>query len=150
MPPKPMRILALPLARLPASGDAANIAAKPLMLFHLSAPPPASSMDAESQSLLNKALQKASDAWLNLGKGDQKGMKYKIWKKGESLMDKIEFEEWALKSIQVDTGVKIARKEDGSVDMDKMQGVKVCLSCILPKQISPTCADSYALSFWLC
>lgn len=125
MAPKPTRILALPLARLSGGAATSNPLSNPLVLFHLSAPPPSSAMDAESQSLFQKALQKASDAWLNLGKGDHDGMRYKIWRRGESLMDKIEFEEWALKSIHVDTGVKIARKEDGSIDLEKMKGIKV-------------------------
>lgn len=111
------RILALPLARLPrptpsapAAANAASSETKPtpLILYHVSQPD--ASPESGPPNLSQRALNKASDVWLKLGEKDKKSVSYWFYKKGEGLMDKIEYEEWALKNIQEGRGVKIIKK----------------------------------------
>jgi hypothetical protein len=78
------------------------------MLFHVLQPDPAP--EAGPPSLLKRGLDKASDTWYKLGQKDKKSVSYWFYRKGEGLMDKIEYEEWALKAIQENQGVKIAEK----------------------------------------
>jgi hypothetical protein len=59
---------------------------------------------------VTRALTKASDLWLGFGEKDKGTWQRKVFERGEKLMDRIEYEEWALKSIHEDQGVKIAKK----------------------------------------
>ena len=105
------RILALPLARLPRPAAAAEASEKkpsPLVLFHVSQPD--ASPESGPPSYSKRALDKASDVWLKLGEKDKKSVSYWFYKKGEGLMDKIEYEEWALKNVQEGRGVKVIKK----------------------------------------
>lgn len=78
------------------------------MLFQVVQPDP--SAESGPPSYTQKALDKASDVWYKLGEKDPKSVLYWFYKKGEGLMDKIEYEEWALKAIHEGQGVKIAEK----------------------------------------
>nr|XP_031863986.1 uncharacterized protein CI109_000630 [Kwoniella shandongensis]KAA5531058.1 hypothetical protein CI109_000630 [Kwoniella shandongensis] len=122
------RIFALPLARLPrsttntssspapapsssTSSETASTsptpthAKTPLILFHVSQPDP--TPESVSPNLINKALAKASDTWLKLGEKDKNSWTYWFYARGEKLMDKIEYEEWALKAVKEGEGVRI-------------------------------------------
>ncbi|CED83216.1 Uncharacterized conserved protein [Phaffia rhodozyma] len=109
-----MKIYALPLARKAGS--------KPLVYFYTSLPPPSSTAPTHSNphpdkhplrlkieqklDLLPSAplpLQltaKATAFWMDFGKPDAASWKQKIHKLGERWMDKIDFEEWSLKSVE--------------------------------------------------
>ncbi|ORY35712.1 mitochondrial K+-H+ exchange-related-domain-containing protein, partial [Naematelia encephala] len=127
MPPKPhrpFRILALPLARLP--GPVTSVPPKPkspLILYQVLQPERPSSKSTTTagtgtgagpdakpppkEPLLNRALARASDEWLKLGTKPAGSWMLWFYQRGESLMDRIEYEEWALKSIQEGRGVRI-------------------------------------------
>lgn len=109
-----------------ASSAAATATSKtPLLLFHVSQPDP--SPNAGPPSLASRALTKASDTWLKLGDKPKNSWMYWFYKRGEGLMDRIEYEEWALKGIQEGRGVKIADKAKGQVQ-DKIDVRRACSS----------------------
>ncbi|GAA6059136.1 hypothetical protein JCM10212_003883 [Sporobolomyces blumeae] len=93
-----LKLFALPLAR---SGRSHS----PLFLLHAHRPrtPATSTSPPQSASndvpLLTKATDKAADMWAGLGKGKEGGWKKRSYDFGERMMDKIEYEEWALKAI---------------------------------------------------
>lgn len=99
-----MRLVAIPLARLrPGAQPVATFVAQRL---------PSSTTTSRYSShaklpLFTRLLARASDFWLGLGRdGQEPGKKLAVfdWKRrtfaaGEKLMDRIEYEEWALKAI---------------------------------------------------
>ncbi|GAA5871764.1 hypothetical protein JCM1840_003994 [Sporobolomyces johnsonii] len=94
--PALLKLFALPLSRPQASKP-------PLFLLHAHRPPPASSSssspDASQLPILKRVEHKAADMWAGLGKGKEGSWKRRSYVLGERLMDKIEYEEWALKAI---------------------------------------------------
>lgn len=57
--------------------------------------------------LTTRLLNKASDFWIGLGREDQKSIfdwKRRTYNAGEKLMDRIEYEEWALKGVDPTLG----------------------------------------------
>lgn len=109
----------------------------PLMLFHVSQPAPTAAIaDAEgkvsddakaarkaadrSLPIHQRALNKASEAWLKLGDKPKDSWMYWFYNKGEGLMDKIEYEEWSLKAVQEGVGMKVDK--DGKIaDADRFE-----------------------------
>ncbi|GAA6048745.1 hypothetical protein JCM3770_003939 [Rhodotorula araucariae] len=91
--PLHLRLLALPLSR-PQGGD------PPRFLVHAVRNSLAStSTDVPTHTrYIAKATDKAADLWSGLGKAEG-GWKKKTFVTGERLMDRIDYEEWALKSI---------------------------------------------------
>lgn len=88
----------------------------PLLLFHVQQPDPTPESLKHSSAAARRvkwALDKASDQWLKLGEKDKKSWMYWFYSKGEGLMDKIEYEEWALKAISENQGVRFSRDKDG-------------------------------------
>jgi hypothetical protein len=79
------------------------------MLFQVTQPDPPP--EAGPPNIAQRALTKASDTWLKLGDRPKDSWMYWFYARGEKLMDRIEYEEWMLKAIQEDRGVKIAKKE---------------------------------------
>ena len=47
--------------------------------------------------------------WLKLGEKDKKTWTYWFYARGEGLMDRIEYEEWALKAVVEGQGVAVAK-----------------------------------------
>jgi hypothetical protein len=100
-------LFALPLSRSSPSHP-------PLFLLHAHKPrstlPPTQSQsqseNAPKLPLLTKATDKAADMWSQLGKGAPNSWKKKSYNFGEKMMDKIEFEEWALKAIDTNLAPK--------------------------------------------
>ncbi|BGP20607.1 hypothetical protein JCM10213_007141 [Rhodosporidiobolus nylandii] len=90
-----LKLLALPLARPTGTNP-------PKFLLHPLRSSLASASDSDRlskpQQYVAKATDKAADLWSGLGKADG-GWKKKAFDTGERLMDKIEYEEWALKAI---------------------------------------------------
>lgn len=106
------------------------------MLFHISQPPATSlavsgttdpKEAAKKLPYHQQAINKASDYWLGLkAKPEGSWMRW-FYDKGEGLMDKIEYEEWALKSVQEGVGVKVGK--DGKIaDADRIE-VSVMYLC---------------------
>lgn len=149
-PSTQFRIFALPLVRLPrpnptknstpAPTSSSNDTPKlpnPLILFHVSQPPPpapspidikdpsthikpASTPAVQATPIYQRGLNKATEQWLKLGDKPKDGWMYWFYAKGEGLMDKIEYEEWALKSVQEGLGVRIA-KDGEKQDMTQVR-----------------------------
>ena len=77
--------------------------------------------------LTTRMMNKASDFWIGLGREDQKSpfdWKKRTYNLGERLMDKIEYEEWALKAVDPTFGPslnpkKLGVKEAESNDAEK-------------------------------
>ncbi|GAA5963989.1 hypothetical protein JCM3765_007829 [Sporobolomyces pararoseus] len=106
--PSLLKLFALPLSR--SSPEHA-----PLFLLHAHRPrstlPPSASSSTENGEqpklpLLTKATDKAADMWAGLGRGKEGSWKKRSYDFGEKMMDKIEFEEWALKSIDTNLAPK--------------------------------------------
>ncbi|OCF32730.1 hypothetical protein I317_02094 [Kwoniella heveanensis CBS 569] len=91
----------------------------PLLLFHTSQPDPTEATGNKSQQLASKALAKASDTWLKLGQKPKDSWTYWFYAKGEKLMDRIEYEEWALKAVKENEGVKVDK--DGKIVSDRIE-----------------------------
>ncbi|OXG36023.1 hypothetical protein C360_02625 [Cryptococcus neoformans Bt15] len=142
------RILALPLARLPrppppsrtlpttpppsleSASSPQTTPPTPLILFHAVQPEPSAN---SSPSLITKALDKSSETWLKLGEKPKGSWMYWFYEKGEKLMDRIEYEEWALKAVREGEGVKVAK--DGKV----LERIEIPLVLPrLPNQEMPT------------
>jgi len=83
----------------------------PLVLYHVQQPDVKPT--AGPPPIVNKALDKASEAWLKLGDKKEGSVMRWFYDKGESLMDRMEFEEWALKNVHEGKGVKIADPKKG-------------------------------------
>ncbi|GAA5883980.1 hypothetical protein JCM6882_002091 [Rhodosporidiobolus microsporus] len=100
--PSQLKLLALPLTRPSPSSSGTT----PRFYLHalkssLSSPAALQRQQDSQPAYLayaNKAINKAADLWAGLGQA-QGGWKKKIYDTGERMMDKIEYEEWALKAI---------------------------------------------------
>lgn len=132
------RILALPLARLPrppppsrtlpttpppsleSASSSHTTPPTPLILFHALQPEPSAD---SPPSLITKALDKSSETWLKLGEKPKGSWMYWFYEKGEKLMDRIEYEEWALKAVREGEGVKVAK--DGQV-LERIEVSRCC------------------------
>lgn len=100
-----MRLIAVPLARVrPGAHPVSTFLSQPTKIAHAAG---ASTTDSSKQPPLStRLLNKASDFWIGLSKDGEDGKKVAIfdWKRrtytfGEKLMDRIEYEEWALKAV---------------------------------------------------
>lgn len=61
----------------------------------------------EKPPFTKRMMNKASDFWINLGREDQKSTfdwKKRTYNMGEKLMDRIDYEEWALKGVDPTLG----------------------------------------------
>lgn len=87
--------------------SAAAVAARetPLILYHVQQPPPPASDGPPP--LYQRALDRASNEWIKLGKKKEGSWMRWFFDKGEGLMDRIEYEEWSLKAIHEGQGIKI-------------------------------------------
>lgn len=98
-----MRLIAVPLARVrPGAQPVATFLAQQTKL----AAAATTTKPAAEPPLSTRLLNKASNFWLSLGRDgeDGKGVAVFDWKRrtytfGEKLMDRIEYEEWALKAV---------------------------------------------------
>lgn len=102
-----MRILAVPLARQRST-------ATTYFTYLVHAAPAALSEKAPKAqaSLMQRIINRASDFWVNLGRTDVSSTlnwRRRTYLLGERIMDRIEYEEWALKGI--DQGMGPALKE---------------------------------------
>ncbi|KEI40199.1 uncharacterized protein L969DRAFT_86822 [Mixia osmundae IAM 14324] len=112
-----LRLIALPLCRKPAltyyqaqlrqseTPSTADQLASSSGGGSTAVPPPAET-DAPKASLITRATNKGGELWSKLGKGPPDGWKRTVFNTGEKLMDKIEYEEWALKQIDPEVAPK--------------------------------------------
>ncbi|KAF4577091.1 hypothetical protein EYR36_005078 [Pleurotus pulmonarius] len=120
---QPIRIIALPLTRMPKAGGAADTAAlrQALVYYHfqITKPRSADAGDEEKAGARPRAAwspqggwprwvtTKASNAWANLGKAKEGSWKVRVYQLGERFLDRIDFEELALKGIDPSFGPSI-------------------------------------------
>ncbi len=93
---------------------------------------PAPSAQTGPLPITDRLINKASEQWLKLGTKPKTSWMYWFYSKGEGLMDRIEYEEWQLKSVQENVGVKIANKAKG----EQQQTVEVCLCSRVRERLS--------------
>jgi hypothetical protein len=115
-----MKLLAVPLARLTPK-------AAPLLSF-VAVPPAKAPVQDGPPPLSTRLLTRASDFWAGLGKPGQKSVgdwKRRTYVTGERLMDRIEYEEWALKGIDPSLGPKTkGEKIDVGEKVSRIRGVR--------------------------
>ncbi|GAA5869388.1 hypothetical protein JCM8547_008661 [Rhodosporidiobolus lusitaniae] len=129
-PPSLLKLLALPLSR--PSPSSSSSSTQPLFLLHALRSSLASqdAKDAQPPALkyVTKATDKAADLWSGLGKADG-GWKKKAYDTGEKMMDKIEYEEWALKAIDPALAPKpweaVKNGADGVAEMKRKKAEEV-------------------------
>lgn len=103
--PKPMpslRIVALPLARARNATPSTALVNRPLVYYHfnLTLPPDAAAKNKSwTNGVFNKLTTMAADAWANFGKAPEGSWKLRLYQHGERLVDRIDFEELALKGV---------------------------------------------------
>ena len=135
-----MRLIAVPLARASrATATTAGSSSRlptPICTYIVQLPPPPTSTTSSTTPgspttpaklpLSTRLLNKASDFWLSLGKdGTEPGKKLAVfdWKRrtyaaGEKLMDRIEYQEWALKGVDPALGPGLRAKEGEAESKD--------------------------------
>ncbi|KIM41021.1 hypothetical protein M413DRAFT_72320 [Hebeloma cylindrosporum] len=95
------------------------------------------------QGIVNWATGKAADIWAGFGKAEG-GWKLKTYQVGEKLVDRMEFEELALKSIDPSLGPSITQLKRSPVLNAKEEPPKVCFIPLIfpPSILSPSSALS--------
>lgn len=113
-----MRLIAIPLARVRPN-------AHPVFTFLSQQTKIAASVQDPSRQppLSTRLLTKASNFWLGLGRDGEDGKKLAVfdWKRrtytlGERLMDRIEYEEWALKAVDPSLDVTYTKPPTSASD----------------------------------
>ncbi|KII90774.1 hypothetical protein PLICRDRAFT_106278 [Plicaturopsis crispa FD-325 SS-3] len=105
-----MRIIALPLTR---PGRRSTKAVLTYYQFQVHHPKDSANADGKAPSssvgrYVKLAQQKAADIWAGFGKAKEGNWKLKTYRYGERLVDKLDFEELALKGIDPSLGPSIA------------------------------------------
>ncbi|KAL5635465.1 hypothetical protein ACGC1H_004304 [Rhizoctonia solani] len=105
--PSSMRLFAFPLT---ASRDLSirRSGHRHPLIYYYAQMPKRSTRPDERPTLLRRAQEKTSQMWSNWGKADG-GWKLKVHTYGEKLVDRIDFEELALASIDTSLGPKISQ-----------------------------------------
>ncbi|TFK52229.1 hypothetical protein OE88DRAFT_1657365 [Heliocybe sulcata] len=117
-----LRIVALPLTRRPIS----KADTSPLIYYHFQTPP--KDKTAVKPTLLHRATDKIGSLWAGFGKAPEGNWRLKTFRYGERLMDRIEFEELALKGLDPSLGPKlpIPKSAEQAVE-DEKDGIKIPL-----------------------
>ncbi|KAI0056274.1 hypothetical protein BV25DRAFT_1832383 [Artomyces pyxidatus] len=111
----PMRIVALPLtSTLRPRSPHGN--PSPLVYYQFQTPP---RPENQRQGWVDWATAKAADAWAELGKAPEGNWKFKAFQYGERLVDRIDFEELALKGVDPSLGPRISHPKGPSEDEKK-------------------------------
>jgi len=105
-----MRIIAIPLTS-GASSSGTNT------YYHFQTAP--KDKKKENPNLLKKAMGKAADLWAGFGKAPEGSWKYRTFQYGEHLMDRIEFEELALKSMDPSLGPQLTKLGKPEVEIEE-------------------------------
>ncbi|KAM0749469.1 hypothetical protein T439DRAFT_303371 [Meredithblackwellia eburnea MCA 4105] len=91
--PRLLKLLALPLSKTPKQPNG-----QPLFYLHAKRIKDAQ-INNKDLSYASRATNKAADMWSKLGQANQGTWKRRAYDQGEKFMDRIEYEEWALKAI---------------------------------------------------
>ncbi|KAI0081610.1 hypothetical protein K474DRAFT_1613374 [Panus rudis PR-1116 ss-1] len=111
-----MRIIALPLCTHTRTATGRD---SHLTYYHFVTPPP---KEPKKQGWTDWATAKAADLWAGFGKAPEGTWKRKTFLYGERLVDRIDFEELALKSIDTSLGPKLfSKRPDASATEDSAQ-----------------------------
>ncbi|KAG1884992.1 mitochondrial K+-H+ exchange-related-domain-containing protein [Suillus subluteus] len=115
-----MRIIALPLARPkvpPDQGLKPHAVFNPnrMLIFYHFDLSQGNSVNSQDQSSIKRAVKwastKAADLWAGFGKAPEGSWKLKTYELGERIVDRIDFEELALKGVDPSLGPSIAHAE---------------------------------------
>jgi len=96
-----MRIIALPLT----SGSSSN---GRHIYYHFQTPPPTDKPKVQP-NLITKAMEKAAETWIGFGKAAAGSWKRRLFVYGERVVDRIDFQELALKSMDPSLAPKISK-----------------------------------------
>lgn len=99
-----VRIIALPLATPARRTTPTHNASDHLTYYHFVTPPP---HESKAQTWSNWVTTKAAHLWAGLGKAPDGNWKRRAFLYGERLVDRLDFEELALKSFDTSLGPKI-------------------------------------------
>ncbi|KAH7885241.1 mitochondrial K+-H+ exchange-related-domain-containing protein [Phlebopus sp. FC_14] len=107
-----MRIIALPLTKVKSPPDPSLKANsvfntnRMLIYYHCNivSPHGADSDQPWTKRILKKMSTKAADVWANFGKAPEGSWKLRVYEYGERIVDRIDFEELALKSVDPSMG----------------------------------------------
>lgn len=144
-----MRIIAVPLARhrgnasLPYITYLARSAAQKALMENKSVP-------VASESWSQRAMVRASEIWTSFGRTDVQSAfnwKRRLFTIGESIMDRIEYEEWALKSIDQVLGPTIRDLMISSHKREK-QPEKVRSTIMLIPDFPSLPPQGFCLEIW--
>ncbi|KAJ8501995.1 hypothetical protein ONZ45_g11947 [Pleurotus djamor] len=153
---RPIRIIALPLTRAtPIPSGSATIRPQ-LTYYHFQITTPPSTSKEYSQARkwapaggwVRWASGKAANIWDGFGKAREGSWKLKVYRTGERLVDRIEFEELALKGIDPSFGPSIRHPDFGGHSRDDIKSKPTLKIPLLypPSMRSPDATLSYLLS----
>ncbi|KAH9002559.1 mitochondrial K+-H+ exchange-related-domain-containing protein [Lactarius hatsudake] len=111
----PMRIIALPLTSS-VRGTRHAEGPSPLVYYHFQMPPKTENV---RNGWMDWATGKASGLWAQFGKAPENTWKFKVFTYGERLVDRVEFEELALKGVDPSMGPKISHPRNPSEEQKK-------------------------------
>jgi len=110
-----MRIIALPLTSA-VRGPGHTKEPSPLVYYHFQMPPKA---ESKRGGWVDWATGKATGAWANFGKAPKNSWKFKIFTYGEGLVDRVDFEELALKGVDPSMGPKLSNPRSPSEEQKR-------------------------------
>ncbi|KAH9969574.1 mitochondrial K+-H+ exchange-related-domain-containing protein [Russula dissimulans] len=110
-----MRIIALPLTS-PVRGPGHTKVPSPLVYYHFQMPPKA---ENKRGGWVDWATGKAASVWAKFGKAPENSWKFKIFTYGERLVDRVDFEELALKGVDPSMGPKLSHPRSPSEEQKK-------------------------------
>ncbi|KLO12193.1 hypothetical protein SCHPADRAFT_854179 [Schizopora paradoxa] len=147
-----MRILALPL-----TSKAASHGRHIFYYFQTPPPPPSppiSSKDGEGdggkksrsrvRSLVERATSKASETWAGFGEAGEGSWKKRLHNYGERVIDRMDFQELALKSMDTSLGPKVSKLGSNGLDLEDTFTPKIPL--IHPTLLAPHPSSSSSSS----
>ncbi|KAH9952299.1 hypothetical protein BGW80DRAFT_1430713 [Lactifluus volemus] len=111
----PMRIIALPLTSS-VRGPRHTGEPSPLVYYHFQMPPKA---ENKRTGLIDWATGKATSIWARFGKAPESSWKYKVFAYGERLVDRVDFEELALKGVDPSMGPKLSNPRSPTEEQKK-------------------------------
>lgn len=102
-----MRIIALPLTSAVRGQKHARASdtPEPLIYFHFQQQPPPKGRKA---NLLGRVTGKAAEVWAGFGQAPENTWKFKVFRYGERLVDRMDFEELALNGLDPSMGPKLS------------------------------------------
>ncbi|TFY70974.1 hypothetical protein EVG20_g2039 [Dentipellis fragilis] len=131
----PMRIIALPLTTVVRDPKHQSDTPRPLVYYHFQTPPPPADRKV---GWVDWATGKATQAWASFGKAPEMNWKYKVYRYGERLVDRIDFEELALKGVDPSLGPHISQLRRSTQDAKKEAEKGIVIPFVHPKSLSPS------------